>query len=50
MILNGRVRTLEGVEKPIVADTICIHGDTEGVLEILMYLDREFPKTNIQVK
>ena len=49
MILHGKVHTCEGVSKPMVADTICIHGDTEGVLEILMYLDRELPKNNIHI-
>lgn len=38
MIKNKRIKTLEGVEIPIQADTLCIHGDNPNALEILKSL------------
>lgn len=49
MVLKGQVRTLEGSLLPIVAQTFCIHGDTPGAFEILTYLSRELPKSEIRV-
>lgn len=37
-ILSGTVITLNGCRKSVVADTICIHSDTENAVEILQYL------------
>ena len=49
IILSGNVITLNGSEITIIAETICLHGDTDNVLEILMYLSRELPKHNILI-
>ena len=37
-ISRGKVKTLEGKQLPIKADTVCIHSDTDNALEILIYL------------
>lgn len=37
-ILDGWVITVEGHRKPLKADTVCMHSDTENALEILNYL------------
>lgn len=34
IVVEGVVRSLSGVEVPIAADTICIHGDGEYALEV----------------
>ena len=49
IILEGRIVTRTGHEKTIKAETICLHGDTDNVLEILMYLARELPKNNLRI-
>jgi len=50
IVQEGRVLTIEKRSKKLSADTFCIHGDTPSALEILMYLHRELPNHNIQVK
>ncbi|MBC2840454.1 5-oxoprolinase subunit PxpA [Robiginitalea sp. SC105] len=49
MVKNGTVRTLEGTVIPLSPQTICVHGDTPGALEILTYLSLELPKESIQL-
>ncbi|WP_297795000.1 5-oxoprolinase subunit PxpA [uncultured Eudoraea sp.] len=50
MVLNKEVNTINGVKRPIKADTYCIHGDTVTALQILMYLSDELPKQHIFLK
>jgi len=50
IINESKVKTISGQLIPIVAETFCLHGDTPNVLQILMYLSREFPKKNILIK
>lgn len=38
MVTNRRIKTIEGMEIPVKADTICIHGDNPNALEILKSL------------
>lgn len=49
LVVTGRATTPDGQEIQLVPDTICIHGDTPGALEILMYLSLELPKESIQL-
>lgn len=49
LVVAGRVTTLTGPEIRLSPDTICIHGDTPGALEILMYLSLELPKESIRL-
>lgn len=38
MLKNKKIKTLEGIQIPIQADTLCIHGDNPNALEILKSL------------
>jgi UPF0271 protein len=49
MIERNKVKTISGVEKTIVANTYCIHGDTANAYEILTYLSAELPKHHIHL-
>lgn len=49
LVVTGRATTPEGGEILLSPDTICIHGDTPGALEILMYLSLELPKESIRL-
>ena len=49
IVEDGKVKALTGKSIAIKADTICLHGDTPNVSEILMYLSRELPKRNISI-
>jgi len=50
MIREQSVITMNGEIVKIKADTYCLHGDTPNALQILMYLSKELPKQNIQIK
>jgi len=43
IVLNQKVKTIDGVEVRLKAKTFCIHGDQENALDILRYLSLNFP-------
>lgn len=50
MLKNGGVDSIDGVFTPIQADSICLHGDTDGALEMSAAIKAELLKNNIQVR
>jgi UPF0271 protein len=50
MLKNGGVESIDGVFTPIQADTICLHGDTAGALEMSAAIKAELLKNDIQVR
>ena len=50
MIHKKAVVTITGKKVEIEADTFCVHGDTPSALQILMYLSKELPKHQIEIK
>ena len=50
IVKKKRVLTISKEFKPLNADTYCIHGDTSGALQILMYISEELPKHQIALK
>lgn len=50
MVKNRKVKTIQGEELDMDADTYCIHGDTPNSLQILAYLSKELPKQNIYIR
>ncbi|WP_281543070.1 5-oxoprolinase subunit PxpA [Maribacter aestuarii] len=49
IIKIGRVRTVTGDFRNLMADTYCIHGDTRNALQILTYLSLELPNHKIYI-
>ncbi|RCS26396.1 LamB/YcsF family protein [Polaribacter sp. WD7] len=49
MVVEGSVKTLQGNEKEIKADTFCIHGDNQKAQEILAFLSTEFSKKGFKI-
>ncbi len=47
MVKDQKILTVNRIMIPIQADTYCLHGDTNNVLEILVYLASELPKYNL---
>jgi UPF0271 protein len=45
-----KIKTINGVEVPIKATTICMHGDTENVIESLKYLTQKLHENNIIIR
>lgn len=50
MVEEGHIKTVEGDQIAIQAETFCVHGDTPSALQILNYLSEELPKANIYIK
>ncbi|EDP69782.1 hypothetical protein FBALC1_09632 [Flavobacteriales bacterium ALC-1] len=50
MIQQQKVKTINGVEVPIKAETFCVHGDTENAIEILEFLNLELSKRKIVIQ
>ena len=46
----SRVESIDGVFTPIQADTICLHGDTDGALEMSAAIKAELVKNNIEIR
>src|SRR6185312_1677084 len=49
MVREGKVRSIDGSDIPIRADTICIHGDGEHAAEFAQKLRRAFEAAGISV-
>lgn len=50
MVEHQKVRTINGENIKILADTFCIHSDTPLAFEIVSYLSKELPNHNIRIK
>lgn len=50
IVKHQKVRAINGVEVPIKASTICVHGDTENALEILKHLHFNLTKNKIKIQ
>ncbi len=44
MVTKNKVLTTSGIEQNILADTFCIHGDTDNAIEIVKYLNQNLKK------
>ncbi len=49
VVRTGRVRIRAGLEIPVVAETVCVHGDTENCLEIVIRLRAVLEENRILV-
>ena len=49
IVKENKVSTSNGDMIHIVADTYCVHGDTAGALQILMYLSKQLGIQNIEI-
>ena len=47
MVKEGKVKTVQGVDIPVKADTICIHGDGEKALDFARYIKETLSKEGI---
>ena len=49
MVVNGHIRTTGGKRLPVVAETLCVHGDTPGAVEICRTLRRALETHGITI-
>ncbi len=50
MLAEGRVRTVDGTDIPMAAETICLHGDTPGAVDFARTLRRRMKAAGVQVR
>ena len=50
MIKYGRVRSMDAIMIPIVADTVCIHGDGENAVEVARSIRNALTRNNIVIR
>jgi len=50
MIKEGKVEAVDGTDKTIQADTICVHGDDPQALEFVTKLKQAFQQENIEIR
>jgi UPF0271 protein len=50
MVKEGKVITTDGTDRPIQADTVCVHGDGPQALSFVQQLQKELEKNDILVR
>lgn len=50
MVYEGKIKTVEGSDLSVQADTVCIHGDTPGALEFARTIRWELEKAGIGIR
>jgi UPF0271 protein len=50
MLREGKVRSVDGVDVDLRAETICVHGDTEGAVQFARALRTRLEKEGVQVR
>ncbi|SOC41478.1 5-oxoprolinase subunit PxpA [Ureibacillus acetophenoni] len=50
MVTDGKVRTVQGTDVTLRADSICIHGDGEHAVDFAKYIKRELQSKGIEVQ
>jgi len=49
IVKDRKVKTVNGVEVELLADTICVHGDTKNAVDILKYLNHHLPANGVEI-
>lgn len=50
MVLEGKVRSVNGRDVPVRADTLCIHGDQPGALAFVTRIRAELARAGVEVR
>jgi UPF0271 protein len=50
MLREGKVRSIEDLDVPMEAETICVHGDTPGAVEFVRVLRSKLEAENIRIQ
>jgi len=49
MVLEGKVKAINGKEIPIVAHSICVHGDNPKAVELASSIRKQLEKAHVEV-
>lgn len=50
MVLNGKVKTIEGGEVSVQADTICVHGDNHEALQLIKQIRKTLTDAGVNIR
>lgn len=50
MVLHGKVTTIDGEVIPMEADSICVHGDTDGALTIVRRVKEKLEQSGVKIE
>jgi len=50
MLRDGKVRSIDGVDVEVRAETICVHGDTPGAVEFARVLRSRLEKEGVEIR
>lgn len=50
IVQNGKIKSVDGTEIDIFADSICVHGDNQEAVELVKYLRETLSKSNISIQ
>lgn len=50
MVQNKKVKTVSGKEKHILAQTICVHGDSPNAIKMVKKLNKKMQKSDIRIR
>ncbi|MCM3160766.1 LamB/YcsF family protein [Metabacillus litoralis] len=49
MIIDGKAKTIDGEFIDIKADSVCVHGDTQGALDIVRFIRKRIEEEQIEI-
>ena len=49
LVIDQKVKTIDGDEIDFQADTICVHGDTKGSVELAKLIRNELEKNSVEI-
>ena len=49
MVTEGKVAAITGEDVPVRADTLCLHGDTPGAVELAAALRAKLEAAGVQI-
>jgi UPF0271 protein len=50
MLREGKVRSVDGVDVEVRAETVCVHGDTPGAVEFARTLRSQLEKEDVTIR
>src|SRR5260370_36650345 len=50
MLREGKVRSVDGVDVDVRAETVCVHGDTPGAVEFARTLRSQLEKEDVTIR
>lgn len=50
IVQNGKIKSVDGTEIDLLADSICVHGDNQEAVQLVKYLRETLSKSNISIQ